>query len=299
VSVLEEGLAPPTRFDLRFRVGDIPVRVHPFFWLTTVLLGLNSPSDLGVPRYLLYLLIWVAIVFVSILVHELGHVLMGRRLGSRGHILLTGFCGLAIGSSELPDRWQRNAVSLAGPGAGFVLAALVTLLSWRHNPAFTQYALGSVFHVDVEIGPELLAQLPHPIVSYIITTTLFINIYWGLVNLLPIWPLDGGQISREIYEHYRGRDGVRLSLILSLVTSGVLAALALVEWITQPEKPLVPFVSFGKSLFAVLFFGLLALQSWQILRFIRLAGPDWETGGEEPRAPWERDADWWKRGEQP
>jgi Zn-dependent protease len=295
VSVFEESLAPPTRFDLRFRIGDIPVRVHPFFWLTTVLLGLRGPGE-GTGEYVMYLLMWVAIVFVSILVHELGHVLMGRRLGSRGHILLTAFCGLAVGSSELPERRQRIAVLLAGPGAGFVLAAVVTFFCWRYSPTFAWYALASVFHIEVVPDPELLLVLPRPLITHFVVTMLWINILWGLVNLLPIWPLDGGQISREIYEHYRGRDGVRLSLILSLVTSGALAVLAFIEWVRR--EPL-PYISFGMSLFGVIFFGLLALQSWQILRVIRLAGPDWEGGGEEPRAPWERDADWWKRGEQP
>ena len=120
VGVVEDSLGPRTRFDLNFRVGDIPVRVHPFFWLSTVLLGLD-PKLPGIDK-LTYLLVWAAVLFVSILVHELGHVLMGRTFGARGHILLTGFCGLAIGSSELPERWQRNAVFLAGPGAGFLLA---------------------------------------------------------------------------------------------------------------------------------------------------------------------------------
>src|SRR5450755_602004 len=122
-----------TRSDLSFRLGDIPVRVHPYFWLTTALLGLNTRLS-GID-ILIYLLIWTAIVFVSISVHELGHVLMGRYLGSRGHIILTGMCGLAVGSSNLPRRGQRIAVLLAGPGAGILLAALIAGLFWLYNPA--------------------------------------------------------------------------------------------------------------------------------------------------------------------
>jgi hypothetical protein len=108
LSIVEDNLAPPTRFDLSFRLGDIPVRVHPFFWLTTILLGLNTGRE-GLD-ILIYLSVWTGVVFVSILAHELGHVLMGRSFGSRGHIILTGFCGLAVGSSNVPRRWQRNAV---------------------------------------------------------------------------------------------------------------------------------------------------------------------------------------------
>src|SRR5215468_11609191 len=114
MNLFENSLAPPTRFDVNFKLGDIPVRIHPYFWLGTLLLGL----DLNQPALDIFthLLAWVVIVFVSILVHELGHVLMGRYFGSSGHIILMGLGGLAVGSSDLPLRRQRIAVYLAGPG---------------------------------------------------------------------------------------------------------------------------------------------------------------------------------------
>src|SRR4051812_37327197 len=58
-----------TEWDLRWMMFGIPVRVHPFFWLVCLLMG-QSALELGV----LYLLAWIGCVFVSILVHELGHV---------------------------------------------------------------------------------------------------------------------------------------------------------------------------------------------------------------------------------
>ncbi|MBI3410787.1 MAG: site-2 protease family protein [Planctomycetes bacterium] len=244
---------------------------------------------------MLDLLVWVAIVFVSVLVHEMGHILMGRYFGSRGHIILTGFCGLAVGSSELPERWQRNAVSLAGPGAGFLLAAVVAGVYGLVNPDVALALLGSLIHVQVSIGPDTV--IPSELVWSTLYLTLWINIFWGLVNLLPIWPLDGGQISREICQAYRGRDGVRLSLLISLFTAAALAVLALIEFATK--KPLVSFLSFGASLFPVLFFGLLAFSSWQFLQFQRRGGFDWEDQEDAPRAPWEQDADWWKKGDNP
>src|SRR5258708_2986270 len=151
VSVFEDSLAPRTRFDVNFHVGDIPVRIHPFFWLSTVLLGIGRGNE-AFNEIAINLVLWIPIVLVSILVHELGHVLMGRYFGTRGHILLTGFCGLAIGSNDLTERWQRNAVSLAGPGAGFLLAALFAVGCWLYNPAITLWTLGSLFGVEVEIA---------------------------------------------------------------------------------------------------------------------------------------------------
>ena len=68
-----------------------------------------------------YLVLWIICVFVSILIHEMGHVLMGRLFGAEGHIVLYSFGGLAIGSKRLADRWQRIAVSFAGPLAQFIL----------------------------------------------------------------------------------------------------------------------------------------------------------------------------------
>ncbi len=289
MSVLENSLAPPTRFDLNFRLGDIPVRVHPFFWLSALFLSLTGEGQ-NVQQKALLVVISIAVVFVSILVHELGHVLMGRYFGSRGQILLTGFCGLAIGSSELPERWQRNCVYLAGPAAGFLFAALTAGGLWLYDPDLTLSLLGGL------IGEPYFLVLPLPI-QHALWTLLWVNIFWGVLNLLPIWPLDGGQVSREICQHYRGRDGVRLSLVISLCTALALAILAVIE--LARKEPLIKYIRFGESLFSVLFFALLALTSWQLLQVVRRVGPDWEHEDQEPRAPWEQDADWWKAGRNP
>lgn len=292
MNLFEDSLAPRTRFDVNFRLGDIPVRIHPFFWLVTAILGWDNDRQ---DDRLKYLLLWVAVVFLSILIHELGHILMGRFFGSRGHIVLTGLGGLAVGSSDVPRRWQRIAVLLAGPGAGFLLAGLVIGGSWLAYPEVTIELLCLVFHVYLPPAPD--AATPHRFVEFTILSLMWVNIIWGLVNLLPIWPLDGGQVSQQICERYRGRDGMRIAIIISLGTAIGFALLALIEMIRK--QPLIPYVSLGGTLFSVLFFALLAVGSWQLLRFIRRAGPDWDRTEEEPRAPWEQDADWWKRGQNP
>ena len=48
---------------------------------------------------------------------------------------------------------------------------------------------------------------------------LYVNIFWGLVNLLPVYPLDGGQIARELLELASPADGVRQSLWLSVIAA--------------------------------------------------------------------------------
>ncbi|HND50108.1 MAG TPA: hypothetical protein PLL95_16195, partial [Anaerolineales bacterium] len=84
--------APPTRFDLQFSIAGIPVRVHPLFWVIAILLGSGSSNLLMIP-------VWIAIVFISILVHELGHAFAFRRFGQPSRILLHFSGGLTIPES--------------------------------------------------------------------------------------------------------------------------------------------------------------------------------------------------------
>ena len=65
------GMPATTQFDLNFRLLGIPVRINPFFWVLAALLGWESHDRFGV-------LVWIACVFVSILVHEFGHGLTSR-----------------------------------------------------------------------------------------------------------------------------------------------------------------------------------------------------------------------------
>jgi membrane-associated protease RseP (regulator of RpoE activity) len=78
---------------------------------------------------------------------------------------------------------------------------------------------------------------------------LYVNIMWGLVNLLPIYPLDGGQIARELFTLGGARRGIVLSLQLSVAAAALVAVYA----ITQ------------ESLFLCLMFGFLAFGSYQAL----------------------------------
>ena len=52
---------------------------------------------------------------------------------------------------------------------------------------------------------------------------LFVNFYWGLVNLLPVWPLDGGRVSRAVFEQWNHLDGRRKSPIVSAVFAAGIA----------------------------------------------------------------------------
>jgi len=193
------GSVEPTPFDLRFSLFGIPVRVHPFFWLVALATGWR-------PGNLAAVATWVACVFVSILVHELGHALTAQHFGWGPHIVLHAFGGYA---SYVPT-WGHNTprsvlVTAAGPGAGFVLYAAVLLVeTWMFNWG---YYLPEAHH-NAEMVFAFLK---------------FINLWWGLVNLLPVLPLDGGQIARDLLVHWRPYDGLSIAQKLSVLVGAALA----------------------------------------------------------------------------
>jgi membrane-associated protease RseP (regulator of RpoE activity) len=79
---------------------------------------------------------------------------------------------------------------------------------------------------------------------------LWVNVFWGLINLLPVFPLDGGQVARNVLIQYDPFDGARKSLWLSVITGGLMALVGLV---------------FFRSIYMAFLFGLLAFQSYQAL----------------------------------
>ena len=72
-----------------------------------------------------------------------------------------------------------------------------------------------------------LIQFPNEHLADLINNLFWICVLWGVVNLLPIYPLDGGQIAREILLKFNPRDGIRQSLMLSILAAGAMALFGL------------------------------------------------------------------------
>ena len=246
------GEPPQSQADLHFSLFGIPVRVHPMFWLIGVLLVARSLFDAGDPRQAFGILLpWIVAFFVSILVHEFGHATAMRSYGFSPWITLYGLGGLASYSpaqgygSKGTGPLGHVLISLAGPGAGFVLAALIVagvMLAGEPLPLDFGGDFGLEFY-KIEVGSALFGRLLGNIIS--------ICIFWGFLNLLPVYPLDGGQIARELFLAISPRDGIRNSLYLSILTGAALAVVGLVVW---------------QSLLTGFLFGYLAYTSYATLQ---------------------------------
>jgi membrane-associated protease RseP (regulator of RpoE activity) len=93
---------------------------------------------------------------------------------------------------------QEILLSFSGPLAGFLMGGLVFLLSRLAGPIYNPY------------------------VGYLLSTLLWVNIGWGIINLIPILPLDGGAIMRSLYHWLRSPYDERTPLKIS-IGFGVLA----------------------------------------------------------------------------
>jgi Zn-dependent protease len=82
---------------------------------------------------------------------------------------------------------------------------------------------------------------------------LQVNIMWGIINLLPVFPLDGGQIARELLNIQNPRNGTVMALQLSAGTAVLVAAYALLN----------------ERIYLALLFGYLAYANFQSIQFTR------------------------------
>lgn len=169
---------------------SIPIKVHPFFWVFAAILGwLFTQTFFG-------MLIWVGIISVSVIFHEFGHALTAVFFKQKARIELVAMGGVTIYDGPKLKFWQQFLITLNGPVFGFILFGIATLLlqfSW----------------------PDTIWK--------ILKATQMANLFWTIVNLLPVLPLDGGQLLRIVLEGFFGVKGFKASLLIGSIIAVLLA----------------------------------------------------------------------------
>jgi Zn-dependent protease len=182
---------------IKFSVGGIPVAVRPSFWIVAGLLGFGLEGAEMVA-------IWIAIVFVSVLAHELGHALTARRFGAEVAITLTTLGGLTswrAPEGKIPPG-RRAAVAAAGSGVGIVLGLIV-------------------------LAGYLLVNPPGRQLAEVVTMIVWVNVGWGVLNWLPIRPLDGGHLLTSLLDMVAPTRADKIANFIFLLTSVLALAAAL------------------------------------------------------------------------
>jgi len=216
---------------LRFTLFGFPVTIHWMFWVVAAMLG-GGLSD-KLPREFQITLLWVIAVFISVLFHELGHAIFMRKYGGRPSIRLYGMGGLAS-SSQWLSRRQDITVSFAGPAFGLLLY----VLCYGLNDMLMRYIMANpgAYHAT----PKLIG-----FTVLFLAQMIEINLWWSLLNLLPILPLDGGHIADSVLSP-------RHTLVLKI--SAATAGAAAIYFLARDQ------------MYSGAFFGLLAVKNFQRLQ---------------------------------
>jgi Zn-dependent protease/CBS domain-containing protein len=132
----------------------------------------------------------VGIVFASVVLHELGHALVAKGQGTQAKaIILLPIGGItlldesqATPSGPVPLKWKRDVlVALAGPlvNIGLALAAgAIVLARFPEARLWTKPFIHS---------------------NHLLRSFVWVNLYLGLFNLLPAYPMDGGHVLRALF----------------------------------------------------------------------------------------------------
>lgn len=161
-----------------FRLFGIQLQLHLTFFILILFVVYQGGSKDGISGGIWGLLI-IILVFVCVVLHELGHCLAAKRYGVHIHrILLLPIGGMAQFGS-IPRQPQRELIiALAGPLVNFTIVGMLYFLS------------GS---------PErLLIDENYYNLSDTLSLLLVFNLIMGCFNLLPVFPMDGGRILRAL-----------------------------------------------------------------------------------------------------
>ncbi len=169
------------------RLFGIEIRIHLTFLFLLVFLSSTAAATQDATAALRVLGLF-GIVFGSVVLHELGHALVARGSGipAKGIILLPiGGVTILDEAHAIPDpiqAWKRDIrIAVAGPVVNLCIAGLSALILLAAIPGFSLTA----------------RPLLHS--SALLRSIVWANLYLGLFNLLPAYPMDGGRVLRAVF----------------------------------------------------------------------------------------------------
>lgn len=172
------------------KLFGIPIRFQLSFPLIIGLLGFGRLPDV------VGFVSWLLVATFSILVHELGHAFACQAFGLKPRIVFHGMGGATAWEGPPLSPGRDILVSLAGPLAGFLLGvgAFLMMLGTGFDP------------------PD-----PTPL-DVVLSDLLWINLAWGVMNLLPMLPLDGGRVMHGVLRFFlKPRRALQVACVISLV----------------------------------------------------------------------------------
>ena len=174
--------------------GRIPITIQPLFWLIAFFIGWMWTYNL------MGALLSIVIILGSVIFHELGHAITAILFGQKTRIELAAFGGFTYREGRKLKLWEEFFVVLNGPLAGFLLFLIA-------------YVVNQTLHIT---NPTLLLAVKF---------TLAANLFWTIINLIPVLPLDGGHLLSIILEAIFGFKGVKIAIVVGIVIAVAISIL--------------------------------------------------------------------------
>ncbi len=168
--------------------GKIPISIRPLFWLIAFFIGWVWTLTL------VGSLLAVGVIFISVLFHEFGHALTAVAFKQKARIELAAFGGFTYREGEKLKLYKEFLVVLNGPLAGFLLF-LGAYAIFRN------------------------VTISNPYLFFVVRFTFVANLFWTIMNLVPVLPLDGGHLLSIVLEAIFGFRGVKIAIITGIVVA--------------------------------------------------------------------------------
>lgn len=175
----------------------IPVKVHPIFLLLSALIAWMNSLSMSGGNLVLSMIIWMIVIFYSVLFHEYGHALTAQAFGQKARIDLAGLGGLTHRHGKHLKLWKEFLIVLNGPLFGIFLALAAYFIN--------------------QFVPE-----NRTVLKFMLSITFGANLFWTVLNLLPVVPLDGGRLLSIILESIFGVHGIKIAAFLGIIFSALI-----------------------------------------------------------------------------
>jgi len=167
-------------------IAGTAIRVHVTFLLFLAFIGILVYRANG-PEAAWDTLAFIVLIFVCVVAHEFGHVLMARRFGAKTRDVTLFPIGGVANMERVPEKpSQEILVSLAGPFVNLVIA--LGLMLWLGN-SLTEQDFNSIGNSQTSLALRIAAA----------------NLILMTFNLLPAFPMDGGRVLRALLAIKWGR----------------------------------------------------------------------------------------------
>ena len=206
---------------IRFTLFGVQVSIHPTLWLTLAILGRAFMVASMVE--LMSALLFIVAAFVVLLAHEMGHALVGRKLGGgQPCVYLAWLGGDCTNEAARLTRRQGVVMTAAGPLFSLGVGVLTFLVLCCYVGSVE---LGTALTWNFAFGlmpAEVLSVYP-PLAMFFFFYLIEVSCWWTVLNMLPVFPLDGGQIMQGLMKSRAQMHSISLVVAVVLAfTFGVL-----------------------------------------------------------------------------